>query len=145
MTAQTISEKILSAHCDHPVRAGEIAVCRVDCVIGTDGSGPMAIDYFEQMGGQSLFDPSRVFFSLDHYAPPDTPQTMAFHRRIRTFAASHGATVFEVGDGISHQVAVDRGLIGAGDLVVGADSHTVTCGALNAFAIGGKIYVSTMP
>ena len=53
------------------------------CVIGTDGSGPMAIDYFEQMGGQSLFDPSRVFFSLDHYAPPDTPQTMAFHRRIR--------------------------------------------------------------
>ena len=45
MTAQTISEKILSAHCGHPVRAGEIAVCRVDCVIGTDGSGPMAIDY----------------------------------------------------------------------------------------------------
>ncbi len=81
MTTQTISEKILSAHCGHPVRAGEIALCRVDCVIGTDGSGPMAIDYFEQMGGQSLFDPSRVFFSLDHYAPPDTPQTKAFHKR----------------------------------------------------------------
>lgn len=87
MTTQTISEKILSAHCGHPVRAGEIAVGRVDCVIGTDGSGPMAIDYFEQMGGRSLFDPSRVFFSLDHYAPPDTPQTMAFHQRIREFAA----------------------------------------------------------
>src|SRR4029453_3506711 len=113
-----------------------IAVCRVDCVIGTDGSGPMAIDYFDEMGGRSLFDPSRVFFSLDHYAPPDTPQTMAFHRRIRTFAASHDATVFDVGDGISHQVAVDRGLVRAGDLVVGADSHTVTCGALGAFAIG---------
>jgi 3-isopropylmalate/(R)-2-methylmalate dehydratase large subunit len=136
VTPQTIGEKILSAHCGRPVIAGEIAICRVDCVIGTDGSGPMAIDYFEQMGGQALFDPSRVFFSLDHYAPPDTPQTRAFHDRIRTFAASHGATVFEVGDGISHQVAVDRGLIGAGDLVVGADSHTVTCGALNAFAIG---------
>jgi 3-isopropylmalate/(R)-2-methylmalate dehydratase large subunit len=136
VTAHTISEKILSAHCGRQVRAGEIAVCRIDCVIGTDGSGPMAIDYFEQMGGRALFDPSRVFFSLDHYAPPDTPQTLAFHRRIRTFAAAHGATVFEVGDGISHQVAVDRGLIRAGDLVVGADSHTVTCGALNAFAIG---------
>jgi 3-isopropylmalate/(R)-2-methylmalate dehydratase large subunit len=136
VTARTISEKILSAHCGHPVRAGEIAVCRVDGVIGTDGSGPMAIDYFERMGGQSLFDPSRVFFSLDHYAPPDTPQTKAFHQRIRGFAAAHGATVFEVGDGISHQVVVDRGLVGAGDLVVGADSHTVTCGALNAFAIG---------
>lgn len=136
MTAQTISEKILSAHCDRPVRAGEIAICRVDRVIGTDGSGPMAIDYFERMGGRWLFDPSRVFFSLDHYAPPDTPQTQAFHERIRTFAAQHGATLFDVGDGISHQVVIDRGLVAAGDLVVGADSHTVTCGAVNAFAIG---------
>ena len=71
MTPQTASEKILSAHCGAPARAGEIVICRVDWVIGTDGSGPMAIDYFEQMGGRALFDPSRVFFSLDHYAPPD--------------------------------------------------------------------------
>ncbi|HVQ41814.1 MAG TPA: aconitase family protein, partial [Vicinamibacterales bacterium] len=136
MTPQTVSEKILSAHCGAPARAGEIVICRVDCVIGTDGSGPMAIDYFEQMGGRALFDPARVFFSLDHYAPPDTPETLVFHRRIREFAAAHGATVFEVGDGISHQVAVDRGLVRAGELVVGADSHTVTLGALGAFAIG---------
>ena len=136
MTPQTASEKILSAHCGAPARAGEIVICRVDWVMGTDGSGPMAIDYFEQMGGRALFDPSRVFFSLDHYAPPDTPETLAFHRRIREFAAAHGATVFDVGDGISHQVAVDRGLVRAGELVVGADSHTVTLGALGAFAIG---------
>jgi 3-isopropylmalate/(R)-2-methylmalate dehydratase large subunit len=136
MAAYTLSEKILSAHCGRTARAGDIVICRVDCVIGTDGSGPMAIDYFDHMHGQALFDPSRVFFSLDHYAPPDTPQTMAFHRRIRDFASTHGATVFEVGDGISHQVVVDRGLIRAGDLVVGADSHAVTCGALGAFAIG---------
>ena len=136
MTPQTASEKILSAHCGQPARAGEIVICRVDCVIGTDGSGPMAIDYFGQMGGRALFDPSRVFFSLDHYAPPDTPETKAFHRRIRDFAAAHGATVFDVGEGISHQVVVDRRLVRAGDLVVGADSHTVTCGALGAFAIG---------
>lgn len=136
MTPQTVSEKILSAHCGKAARAGEIVICRVDCVIGTDGSGPMAIDYFEQMGGHALFDPARVFFSLDHYAPPDTPETIAFHRRIREFSAAHGATVFDVGDGISHQVVVDRGLVRAGDLVVGADSHTVTCGALGAFAIG---------
>ena len=136
MTPQTVSEKILSAHCRQTVRAGEIVVCDVDCVIGTDGSGPMAIDYFEQMGGRALFDPSHVFFSLDHYAPPDTAQTQAFHRRIREFAETHGATVFGVGDGISHQVVVDRGLIHSGDLVIGADSHAVTCGALGAFAIG---------
>src|SRR5574339_1179087 len=136
MAAHTLSEKILAAHSGKTARAGDIVICRVDCVIGTDGSGPMAIDYFEQMRGESLFDPSRVFFSLDHYAPPDTPQTLAFHRRLREFAAAHGATVFEVGDGISHQVVVDRGLISAGQLVVGADSHAVTCGALGAFAIG---------
>src|SRR6187397_227713 len=129
MTPQTVSERILSEHSGQPARAGEIVICRVDCVIGTDGSGPMAIDYFEQMGGQALFDPSRVYFSLDHYAPPDTPETMAFHRRIREFASSHGATVFNVGDGISHQVVLDRRLVRAGDLVVGADSHTVTVGA----------------
>ena len=134
--SQTISEKVLSAHAEGPVRAGEIAICSVDLVLGTDGSGPMAIDYFEQMRGERLHDPGRVFFSLDHYSPPTTDGTRAFHDRIRGFAARHGATVFEVGEGISHQVVVERGLVGAGDLVIGADSHTVMCGALNCFAIG---------
>ena len=72
-----------------------------------------------------------MFFSLDHYAPPNTPQTRAFHGRIRDFADRHGATVFDVGEGISHQIVVERGLIGAGELMVGADSHAVTCGALD--------------
>jgi 3-isopropylmalate/(R)-2-methylmalate dehydratase large subunit len=134
--AGTISEQILSRKCGRDVRAGDIAICRVDTVVGTDGSGPMAIDYFERMNGRALFDPSRVYFSLDHYAPPDTAATRAFHERIREFAARHGATVFEVGEGISHQIVVERGLVQAGDLLVGADSHAVTCGALNAFAIG---------
>ena len=105
----TISEQILSRNCGRDVRAGDIVVCDVDRVVGTDGSGPMAIDYFEQMGGDALFDPSRVFFSLDHYAPPDTPATRAFHARIREFADRHGATVFDVGEGISHQIVVERG------------------------------------
>jgi 3-isopropylmalate/(R)-2-methylmalate dehydratase large subunit len=133
---QTISEKILSSRSGRHVRAGEIAICRVDRVVGTDGSGPMAIDYFERMGGTALFDPERVCFSLDHYAPPDTAQTRAFHDRIRDFAARHGATIFDVGEGVSHQIVVERGLVQAGDLLIGADSHAVTCGALNAFAIG---------
>ena len=136
MTPQTISEKILSGHAGRTLYAEDIAICSVDLVVGTDGSGPMAIDYFEQMGGSRLYDPPRVFFSLDHYAPPNTPQTRAFHDRIRRFAGRHGATVFAVGDGISHQIVVERGLIGAGELMVGADSHAVTCGALNCFAVG---------
>ena len=112
MTPQTISEKILSGHAGRTLYAGDIAICSVDLVVGTDGSGPMAIDYFEQMGGSRLYDPPRVLFSLDHYAPPNTPQTRAFHDRIRRFADRHGATVFAVGDGISHQIVVERGLIG---------------------------------
>lgn len=136
MNAQTISEKILGAHCGRVVRAGEIIVADVDVVVGTDGSGPLAIDYFERMGGTRLHDPSRVFFSLDHYAPPTTPETRAFHDRIRTFASQFGASVMAVGEGISHQVLVERGTVQPGQLVVGADSHTVMCGALNCFAIG---------
>ena len=123
---KTISEKILSAKSGTDARAGDIVVCDVDLVIGTDASSPMAIDYFEQMGGERLFDPARVVFSLDHYSPPSTPKTAAFHDQVRAFARRHGATVFEVGEGISHQVVAERGRVLPGDLVIGADSHTVT-------------------
>src|SRR5689334_12938884 len=133
---KTISEKILSAKSGVDARAGDIVVCAVDLVIGTDASTPMTIDYFQRMGGERLFDASRVVFSLDHYSPPSMPKTAAFHDQVRAFARHTGATVFEVGEGISHQVAPERGRVLPGDLVVGADSHTVTCGALNAFATG---------
>jgi len=133
---KTISERILSAKSGSDARAGDVVVCDVDLVIGTDASTPMTIGYFEKMGGERVFDASRVVFSLDHYSPPSTPKTAAFHDQVRAFARRHGVTVFEVGEGISHQVAPERGRVLPGDLVIGADSHTVTCGALNAFATG---------
>jgi 3-isopropylmalate/(R)-2-methylmalate dehydratase large subunit len=133
---KTIGEKILSAKSGTDARAGDVVVCDVDLVIGTDASTPMTIGYFEQMGGERLFDARRVVLSLDHYSPPSTPKTAAFHDQVRAFARRHGATVFDVGEGISHQVAPERGRVLPGDLVIGADSHTVTCGALNAFATG---------
>jgi 3-isopropylmalate/(R)-2-methylmalate dehydratase large subunit len=136
MTAQTIAEKILSAHAGKAVRAGDIVICEVDLVIGTDASTPMAIRYFERMGGTRLFDPARCVFALDHYAPPSTPRTAAFHEQMRAFARRHAAELYEVGDGISHQIVMERGRVLPGDLVIGADSHTVTCGALNLFATG---------
>jgi len=133
---RTISEKILSEKAGREALPGQIVVCEVDLVLGTDASAPMAIDYFEQMGGTAVFDPSRIVFALDHYAPPASDATRALHDRVRGFAARFGIEVYEVGEGISHQVAVERGRVVPGALVVGADSHTVTCGALNAFAIG---------
>ncbi|HEX7938556.1 MAG TPA: aconitase/3-isopropylmalate dehydratase large subunit family protein [Gemmatimonadaceae bacterium] len=136
MTARTISEKILSARSGRDARAGDVVVCDVDLVLGTDASSPMAIDYFHQMGGTKLFDATKVVFALDHYAPPETAATRGFHERIQSFAKTHGAQVRAVGDGISFQVAMETGRVRPGDLVIGADSHTVTCGALGAFATG---------
>lgn len=133
---QTISEKILSVKAGRPVQAGEVVIARVDRVLGTDASTPMALDYFEQMGGERLFDPARVTLALDHYSPPNTPGTRAFHDRMRAFAERTGAELLEVGEGISFQRAAELGRVLPGDLVVGADSHTVTCGALNLFAVG---------
>lgn len=133
---KTIAEKILSTKSGIDARAGEIVVCDVDLVVGTDASSPMAIDYFRRMDGAALFDPRRVVFALDHYAPPSTAKTAGFHSQVRAFARQHGAELFEVGEGISHQILPERGRVLPGDLIVGADSHTVTCGALNAFATG---------
>jgi 3-isopropylmalate/(R)-2-methylmalate dehydratase large subunit len=132
---QTISEKILAAKSGQHASAGDIVICRVDHVIGTDASTPMAIDYFERMGGRKLFDPERVLFAFDHYAPP-SPSGERFHERVRAFVRKHGGTLLEAGEGISFQRAIESGKLLAGDLVVGADSHTVTCGALNVFATG---------
>jgi 3-isopropylmalate/(R)-2-methylmalate dehydratase large subunit len=136
MTPKTISEKILSAKSGVDATAGDVVVCAVDLVIGTDASGPMSIDYFERMGGAGVFDASRIVFSFDHYAPPSTPKTAAFHDRVRAFARQHAIEVFDVGQGISHQIIPERGRALPGSLIVGADSHTVTCGALNVFATG---------
>ncbi len=136
MMGKTISEKILSAKSGVDAHAGDLVVAAVDCVLGTDASGPMAIDYFTRMGGERLFDPARVVFALDHYAPAPTPASAALLDVTRDFVRRHGAVLYEVGDGIGHQLIVERGHARPGDLVVGADSHAVTYGALNAFATG---------
>ncbi len=133
---KTISEKILSAKSGQDARAGDVVVCCVDHIVGTDGSTPMAIDYFKRMGGERVFDPDRVVLALDHYAPAPTPQSAALHARIRAFANRHGIAVNEVGEGISHQLVVESGRALPGSLIVGADSHSVTYGALNVFATG---------
>lgn len=96
----------------------------------------MAIDYFEKMGGTKLFDSSRVMFAFDHYSPATTDSTRRFHDRMREFVRVCGGELYEEGEGISFQVAAERGRAFPGDLVIGADSHTVTIGALNLFATG---------
>jgi 3-isopropylmalate/(R)-2-methylmalate dehydratase large subunit len=136
MMPKTISEKVLSARSGVDAVAGDVVICDVDFILGTDASAPMAISYFEKMGGTRVRDPNRIFFALDHYSPPSSAATSRFHEQVRTFARDNGILAYDVGDGISHQIAVDRSHVRPGMLVVGADSHTVTCGAMNVFATG---------
>jgi len=136
MTAKTISEKVLSARAGVDAMAGDVVVCDVDFILGTDASAPMAISYFEKMGGTRVHDPNKIFFALDHYSPPSSSATSRFHEQVRAFARENGIRMYEVGEGISHQIAVDRVHVRPGMLVIGADSHTVTCGAMNTFATG---------
>jgi 3-isopropylmalate/(R)-2-methylmalate dehydratase large subunit len=136
MLGKTISEKILSLKAKRDVRKGDVAVCSVDCMIGTDASTPMALDYFDAMGGTRVLEPEKVAFALDHYAPAPTVKATQLHERILRFAAEQGIHTWGIGQGIGFQIMVESGKITPGMLVVGADSHTVTCGALNTFATG---------
>ena len=133
---KTITEKIFSAHCGRHVAADEIVVTPVDACMGTDGSSPLAIQCFEAMGGTELFDPDRVVFSLDHYAPSPNEKVSLIHQNLIEFARRHGAKLYNVGEGISHQLMVEQGHVRPGSLVFGADSHSCTYGAVNAFASG---------
>jgi len=132
----TITEKILSAHSGRTCRAGESVVCTVDAAMASDGSAPMAIDYFNKMGGKTLAQPKSIVFALDHYSPPDNPATVALQDRMRDFTAKNGNVLYEIGAGISHQLMIERGHVRPGQLVVGADSHSVQYGAANVFSTG---------
>jgi 3-isopropylmalate/(R)-2-methylmalate dehydratase large subunit len=136
MAGKTISEKILSSRSGQDVRAGDVVVCPVDSAMGNDGSTPMALDYFDAMGGEQVFQPERIVFALDHYAPAPSQKTTQLHQRMREFAVKHGIAVWEIGQGIGHQLMAESGRVVPGSLAVGADSHSVTYGALNAFATG---------
>src|SRR5215475_11439699 len=136
MAGKTISEKILSTKSGGEARAGDTVVCRVDGALGTDASVPMAVDYFEAMGGERVLDPQKLAFALDHYAPAPNRDTTKLHARTRDFAKKHGIHLWEVGEGIGHQLMMESGRVTPGSLVVGADSHAVTYGALNTFGTG---------
>jgi 3-isopropylmalate/(R)-2-methylmalate dehydratase large subunit len=136
MAGKTISEKILSAKSGVDAYAGDVVICEFDFAMGTDASTPMAIDYFHDMGGDRVRDPERIAFSLDHYAPPSSAKIAGLHDRIRAFARTHGIHLWEMGEGIGLQLMLESGRCRPGGLVIGADSHSTTFGALNVFGTG---------
>jgi len=133
---QTIIEKILSAHSGQEAYANEIVVAHVDFVMGQDGTSPLAIRAFESMEGKEVFDTEKVAFVIDHSSPSPLEGVSALHKLMREFSGSKGFRLYDIGEGVCHQLIPESGKVGPGSLVIGADSHTCTYGALNAFSTG---------
>jgi len=132
---KTLSEKILSEHAGKEVRAGEIIVVKVDLTYTQDGTGPLAVRKIQEMGFKEVSNPKKVIFFFDHAAPSPRFELSNDHTFMRDFAEKTGSQVSDVGYGISHQVVAERE-VKPGDVVIGADSHTCTGGALGALATG---------
>jgi len=133
---QTTVEKLLSRHAGKTVSAGELAIVDVDGVMATDATGPFAVRSFREMGGTKLWDAERVSLILDHATPAPNERISNLHKMLRDFSAEMGNHFYDVGSGICHQLMVENEHVRPGDLFLGADSHTPTYGALNAFAAG---------
>ncbi len=134
----TLAEKILAAHSGKDkVSPGEFLNVRVDLVMANDVTAPIAIREFERIGVSKVFDPKRVVMVPDHFVPNKDIPSAEQAKLMREFAREQGLVYFEVGSGgIEHVLLPEQGLVLPGDVVVGADSHTCTYGALGAFATG---------
>jgi 3-isopropylmalate/(R)-2-methylmalate dehydratase large subunit len=133
---KTIAEKILSAHCNGDVAAGDVIAAAVDLAMATDGSGPLAIKLFGEMDFTSSWNPDKVLMVLDHYVPCPNDKVAKLHNEMRAFCEAGNGRLFDLGEGICHQLLPENGYVKPGDLIVGADSHSVTYGALNALGTG---------
>lgn len=133
---QTIAEKIISAHAGYKVYAGELCIVAVDGCMATDTTAPLAIKAFKEMGGIKLHNPNGFHLIIDHAAPAPNERIANLHQLMRSFANEFGCNLYDIGSGICHQVIVDNHHVQPAQIFMGADSHTPTYGALNAFACG---------
>lgn len=133
---KTIIEKIISNHAGRDVKEGEIVLVHVDGTMASDTTAPLAIQSFQKMGGEKVWDSSKVFLVIDHASPAPNQRIANLHSMMREFAKEQNIKLYDVGEGICHQLMVENKHVRPGDLFVGADSHTCTYGALGAFATG---------
>lgn len=135
----TMTQKILAAHAGlESVRAGQLIQAKLDLVLGNDITTPVAINEFEAAGFDKVFDKSRIALVMDHFVPNKDIKAATQCKQCRTFARHFDIEhYYDVGDmGIEHALLPEKGLVVAGDAVIGADSHTCTYGALGAFSTG---------
>jgi len=131
---KTITEKILSLKSGKDVEAGEVVLAEVDFCFGQDGTSALIIDELNRLG--ELHDPRKFAMFIDHNAPPPLASVANIQQKMRNFAREHLCPLSEAGEGISHQLMLEKGLVLPGELVLGADSHSCTYGALSALATG---------
>jgi 3-isopropylmalate/(R)-2-methylmalate dehydratase large subunit len=132
---KTLAEKILGSHAGYDVSAGEIVIANVDLCLFQDGTGPLAVRQLEKLGVEKLDNPERVVFFLDHSAPSSRKELSNDHKFLREFGKKTGAKISDVGKGICH-VVINEEYVNPGEILIGADSHTCTGGALGCFATG---------
>ncbi len=133
---QTIIEKIFSRHTGKTVNANDLVVSKIDFCLGQDGTSGIVIDSFNKMGAEKVFDHNKMAVIIDHSSPSPNEGVSRIHKKIRDFSLAQRIHFYDVGQGVCHQIVPERGYVVPGDLVVGADSHTCTYGALNAAATG---------
>ena len=132
---QTIAEKIISKHAGHNVKAGELCIAKVDVAAVQDGTGPLMVQEFKKLGKEKPANPERCILFIDHASPSPRKELSNSHMVLREFAKETGAILSETGCGVCHQRLVES-FVNPGEILVGADSHTCTSGALGAFATG---------
>ena len=131
---KTIAEQILSNHAGKDLKAGDFAVCKIDFAFGQDGTSSIIIDRVKELGVDKL--KTQFCMVIDHSAPSPSEGVSRVHKKMRMFANDFKQKLFDIGCGVCHQVIPESGEILPGYLVLGADSHTCTYGALGAFATG---------
>ncbi len=132
---KTISEKIISEHTERDVSAGEFVVARVDVAMVQDGTGPLSVQELQKLGMERVFDKKNTILFIDHASPSPKKELSNSQKKLREFSKKTGACLSEVGEGVCHQRLVED-WVNPGNLVVGADSHTCTSGALGTFSTG---------
>lgn len=131
---KTIAEKILSHHSGRDLKAGDFAMCKVDFVFAQDGTSSIIMDRIKELKVHTL--KTKFCMVVDHNAPSPNEGVSRIHKRMRHFSQEYKTSLFDIGCGVCHQIIPESGFIRPGDLVLGADSHTCTYGALGAFSTG---------
>ena len=134
----TMSEKILAkASGKESVEAGDIIIANIDIAMTHDLTGPLSVQSFEKIGAKKVWDSSKIVIPFDHQVPADSIDSANNHILMRKFVEEQGIENFyDVNAGVCHQILPEKGHVVPGDVIVGADSHTCTHGALGAFATG---------